>query len=185
VEEQTDKTVIKNMSIFIVILIVIAFSVAFIARDVGFKDSQEKSAGSAVIIEKRIKPVAGAYTQENGPVAAEETVAETTPTESVSEQAVAETTPTESVPEQAAAPASAPDLDYGKKIYNTVCFACHETGVANAPKPGSEVMTQRAEKGLDALVKTAVDGLNAMPPRGGRADLSDEQIRAVVEFMLQ
>jgi len=171
VEEQTDKTVIKNMGIVLVILIVFAFSIAFIARNVGFKNSQEKSAGSAAIIEKRIKPVAGAYTEGNGPVAAEETVAETAPTESV--------------PEQAAASASAPDLDYGKKIYNTVCFACHATGVADAPKPGSEAMAQRAEKGLDALVKTAVDGLNAMPPRGGRADLSDEQIRAIVEFMLQ
>jgi cytochrome c5 len=57
--------------------------------------------------------------------------------------------------------------------------------VANAPKPGSAEMTQRVEKGTDALIKTAIDGLNAMPARGGRPDLSDEQIQAVVEFMLK
>ena len=46
-------------------------------------------------------------------------------------------------------------------------------------------MAERAAKGQDVLVQNAVNGLNAMPPRGGRADLSDEQIQAVVEFMLQ
>jgi cytochrome c5 len=46
-------------------------------------------------------------------------------------------------------------------------------------------MAERAQKGEDVLVHSAVNGLNAMPPRGGRADLSDEQIRAAVEFMLK
>jgi cytochrome c5 len=46
-------------------------------------------------------------------------------------------------------------------------------------------MAERAGKGQDALVNNALNGLNAMPPRGGRTDLSDEQIQAVVEFMLQ
>jgi cytochrome c5 len=68
-------------------------------------------------------------------------------------------------------------------IYNTVCAACHATGVAEAPIPGSEQMAQRAEKGMEALMQTALNGLNAMPARGGRPDLSDEQVQAVVEFM--
>jgi cytochrome c5 len=46
-------------------------------------------------------------------------------------------------------------------------------------------MAQRIEKGMDALMQAALNGLNAMPARGGRPDLSDEQIQAVVEFMTQ
>jgi cytochrome c5 len=41
-----------------------------------------------------------------------------------------------------------------------------------------------AAKGLDGLVESAINGLNAMPPRGGSPSLTDEQIRASVEFML-
>jgi len=46
-------------------------------------------------------------------------------------------------------------------------------------------MAERAGKGLDALVQTAISGINAMPARGGRTDLSDEQVRVVVEFMIK
>ena len=70
-------------------------------------------------------------------------------------------------------------------IYTSVCAACHTTGVAGAPKPGSPAMADRAQKGNDALMQTVVNGLNAMPARGGRSDLSDEQLQAAVDFMLQ
>jgi cytochrome c len=46
-------------------------------------------------------------------------------------------------------------------------------------------MAERVGKGLDMLVQNAINGLNAMPPRGGRADLSDEQVQAIVEYMIQ
>ena len=46
-------------------------------------------------------------------------------------------------------------------------------------------MAERAGKGLDALTQNAINGLNAMPARGGRADLSDEQVRVIVEYMMQ
>lgn len=92
-----------------------------------------------------------------------------------------------SAPAAALAPAGeSAAADEGQRIYQTVCFACHGTGAAGAPMPGSEAMSQRhAEKGTDGLVASAINGLNVMPPRGGRPDLTDEQIRAAVEFMLQ
>ena len=160
-EEQTDKTVIKNMSIVMIILVVFTFSIFFIAKNVGFKEDQGNTPGSIASTEKRIKPVATVYTAADGPVTREETAAETT-----QEQAVA----------------FDGSLD-AEMIYNTVCAACHATAVAGAPKPGSPEMAQRVEKGKDALLQTALNGLNAMPARGGRADLSDEQVQAVVEFM--
>ena len=42
-----------------------------------------------------------------------------------------------------------------------------------------------ADKGEEGLFSSVINGLNVMPPRGGRPDLSDEQIKAAVEFMLQ
>jgi cytochrome c5 len=73
----------------------------------------------------------------------------------------------------------------GPSVYDGLCKTCHEAGVAGAPIKGSEQMAARLdEKGLDMLVQNAINGLNAMPPRGGNPSLTDEQIRAAVEFML-
>jgi cytochrome c5 len=87
----------------------------------------------------------------------------------------------------AAAPAAnASAAAGGEQIYQTVCTACHTAGVAGAPMPGSAAMQERlAAKGLDGLVSSAINGLNVMPPKGGRPDLSDADIRAAVEFMLK
>jgi cytochrome c5 len=64
-------------------------------------------------------------------------------------------------------------------------MTCHDAGVAGAPITGSEDMAQRAsEKGVDTLVSNAINGINVMPPKGGNLSLSDEEVRAAVEFML-
>jgi cytochrome c5 len=83
-----------------------------------------------------------------------------------------------------AAPTAAFDgtLD-GKTIFDNVCTACHTTGAAGAPKLEAAAWKDRMAGGIDALVSSAINGKGAMPPRGGRADLSDEQIKATIEFM--
>jgi cytochrome c5 len=74
----------------------------------------------------------------------------------------------------------------GAAVYDGLCKACHAAGVAQAPIPGSEQMAAReAERGLDGMVENVLNGLNAMPPRGGNPSLTDAQIQAAVEFMLQ
>jgi cytochrome c5 len=163
VEEQTDKTFIKNISIVLVILIVFTFAIAFIARDVGFKQDEGNNPSRDAIAEERIEPVADVYTGEDGAAAIQQAAVTT-------------------VTEQVAAFDGSLDAEM---LYTTVCAACHSTGVAGAPIPGSPEMAQRAEKGQDALMQTALNGLNAMPARGGRADLTDEQVQVVVEFMLR
>lgn len=71
-----------------------------------------------------------------------------------------------------------------EQLYQGACMACHAAGVANAPKFGdAAAWADRAAKGLDALVSSAVGGIGAMPPRGG-SSLSDDEIRSVVEYML-
>ena len=72
-----------------------------------------------------------------------------------------------------------------ENLYASACQACHLTGVAGAPKLGDvAVWSDRAGKGLDTLVSNAVNGIGAMPARGG-SQLTDDQIRSVVEYILE
>ncbi len=68
--------------------------------------------------------------------------------------------------------------------YNSVCGACHNTGAAGAPKVDDKgAWAPRVATGKEALYKSALNGKNAMPPRGGTS-LSDEEIKATVDYIL-
>ncbi len=92
----------------------------------------------------------------------------------------------------AAAPAAAPAPQQtaavnpaGEKLYKSVCFACHATGVANAPKFGDKAAWEPYIKtGMDAMVKVAMQGKPPMPPKGGAANASEDDIRAAVQYMV-
>ena len=77
------------------------------------------------------------------------------------------------------------DFDAAKK-YQGTCFACHGTGQAHAPVVGDVIEWEiRLEKGLDTLVQSTINGLNGMmPARGLCTDCSDEQLKAIVDYML-
>jgi cytochrome c5 len=84
----------------------------------------------------------------------------------------------------AAAPAVAPGSRMGEDIFKGVCAACHESGAAGAPKAGDKAAwAPRIALGYDALVKSAAAGKNAMPPRGGAADLTDDELKRAVAFL--
>jgi cytochrome c5 len=94
---------------------------------------------------------------------------------------------------QAPAPAAAPAAPQttaavnpaGEKLYKSVCFACHATGVANAPKFGDKAAWDPYIKtGMDAMVKVAMQGKPPMPPKGGAANASEDDIRAAVQYMV-
>lgn len=71
------------------------------------------------------------------------------------------------------------------RTYRTACMACHASGAAGAPKTGDKAAWKtRIAAGMDTMVKNAVDGKGAMPPKGGRPNLTDAQIKAVVEYMV-
>jgi cytochrome c5 len=73
----------------------------------------------------------------------------------------------------------------GEKLYKSVCFACHATGVANAPKFGDKAAWDPYIKtGMDAMVKVAMQGKPPMPPKGGAANASEDDIRAAVQYMV-
>jgi cytochrome c5 len=72
----------------------------------------------------------------------------------------------------------------GEKLYKAVCFACHASGVAGAPKLGDKAgWAKYVETGMDAMVKNAIHGVGAMPPRGG-SQASDAEVKAAVEYMV-
>jgi c(7)-type cytochrome triheme protein len=81
--------------------------------------------------------------------------------------------------------AHAADAPSGKSVYEATCIACHVAGVAGAPKLGdAAAWAPRLKAGVPALVGSALKGKGAMPPRGGNATLSDEAVRAAVEYMV-
>ena len=96
------------------------------------------------------------------------------------------------MPEVAAAPAAAPAAPAapaaarsGETVYSTTCMVCHATGAAGAPKLGdTAAWAPRIAKGLDALVASSINGINAMPPRGTCGNCSDDELKAAVEHMM-
>ena len=72
----------------------------------------------------------------------------------------------------------------GEEVYNASCNACHGAGVAGAPKPVMGFCSRIAQ-GEATLVKHAIEGLNAMPPKGMCMTCSDDEIKAAVEFMVE
>ena len=69
-------------------------------------------------------------------------------------------------------------------VYNTICKACHEAGVAGAPKTGDKAAwAVRIATGSSALLNSAIAGKNAMPARGGDPSLTDDELKAAVEYL--
>jgi cytochrome c5 len=90
--------------------------------------------------------------------------------------------PPAAAPAAPAAPAAAAD---GKAIYDQTCTACHAAGVAGAPKLGDKAAwAPRIATGMDSLLKSVINGKNAMPPKGGNAALTDAQVKAAVAYMV-
>ena len=74
----------------------------------------------------------------------------------------------------------------GEEVYNSSCAMCHGAGVAGAPINGDKAAwASRIAKGVDALVDSAINGINAMPPRGTCMACSDEELQASVEYMIE
>ena len=72
-----------------------------------------------------------------------------------------------------------------EEIYIQACAFCHERGMAGAPiYANTYSWGQRVDKGIDTLTYNVKYGLNAMPAMGLCADCTDEELRAVVQYML-
>ena len=72
----------------------------------------------------------------------------------------------------------------GEEIVKSVCSACHQAGVAGAPKIGDKAAwAPRIKTGMSALVQSVLKGKGAMPPKAGNASLTDEEVTRAVAFL--
>ncbi len=74
-----------------------------------------------------------------------------------------------------------------EETYKRACAVCHDAGVANAPKLGDKAAwAPRIKQGMEALYKSGLEGKagTAMVPKGGFANLSDAEVKAVVDLMI-
>lgn len=73
----------------------------------------------------------------------------------------------------------------GQQVYDQFCFACHMTGVGDAPLLGDAGQWQpRIDKGMETLMASTLNGLNAMPAKGTCMNCSDDELQAAVTYML-
>ncbi len=175
----------------------IARAVVYLANQGGAKFEEPQAAESADAAEAPAASEAAAPAAAAAPADAQPAAAAPAP-------APAQAAPAAAAPAadaksaEAAAPAAAPaaaeasttqasaaDLAAGEKVYKSTCGVCHNAGVAGAPKHGDKAAWKpRLEQGFDVLVKHSIDGIRAMPPRGGNGRLSDEEMRNSVAYMV-
>jgi len=151
-----------------------------------------KGAGSKAqteeAIAQRLQPVAGfklvdAAAQEAATAPADQAAQ----TDDATEKPAAEPKQTAAAPEseQKQTAVAEAELDpAGEKLYKSICFTCHTTGVANAPKLGDKAAwAPYIETGFDAMLEKSIQGIGAMPPRGG-SQASDDEMKAALKYML-
>lgn len=87
-----------------------------------------------------------------------------------------------------AAASAAPENVIGKSVYGKTCSLCHASGAGGAPKPGDKAdWGPRIAQGMDVLHKHAIEGFTGakgqMPARGGNPALTDDEVKAGVDYM--
>ena len=81
-------------------------------------------------------------------------------------------------------------LKQGWMVFNRTCTVCHWPGVGGAPRIGDKAAWKnRIDGGMDLLYRHAINGWTGetgklMPARGGNWNLTDEQVRAAVDYMV-
>ena len=85
---------------------------------------------------------------------------------------------------------AAETADPGKQVYSSLCFSCHGTGLPGIPQLGDKAAwADRIAQGKALLYERALTGYTGasgmpMPPKGGNTALSDEEVKAAVDFMV-
>ena len=141
-------------------ILVLALKMPDLKQGISTPDTDKYQAAVA----DRIRPVGQFYSPGEGPAAAAPTVV------------------TAVEPEPVVTAMSGP------QVYNSACIACHGSGIGGAPALGdAAAWAPRIAQGLDVLTDRAIVGfmnVGYMPPKGARADLSDEEVGNAVQYMV-
>lgn len=191
--EQDDQTFLKRFSLIIAGLAIFAVLIVVTTVVMNSQIAGSDNPMQEVAKVQRIAPVFDVYAGDEG-LAAAQAVADApadVPADAPADEPADEPAeaPAEKPQQQMAAvgsqqPAPAEAGIDGERIYNEACQACHMAGAAGAPQLVAAQWTDRLEQGKETLVSHAINGIGVMPAKGGRTDLSDEQVRASVEYML-
>lgn len=160
-----DKAFIKTFSLVIGGLAAFAIVLLYFAQTFQSQVPREASEARLEAVERRIAPVGAVRAGEAG------------------KRALAALTEGPTADERAEAEPLG-----GEQVYQNVCAACHDTGVGGAPRLEPEAWTARLEQGTDTLYEHSIEGFQGdagfMPAKGGRADLSDAEVREAVDYMV-
>jgi len=182
VSEQDDQIFLKRFSMVIAGLAVFAVVLVFAGIQMNNRLAVSENPAKDEAKVQRIQPVFAVYTAE-GDLSAAQAASEQAGDAQDGQPAAGQAGAGQAAGEQQQQVAFGGSTD-GEMIYNNACQACHMSGAAGAPQLVAAQWEERLDKGEETLVRHAINGFNAMPARGGRADLSDEQVRASVEYML-
>jgi len=160
-----DLVFLKHFSQVIAILVGITIALIFLGHYINGLKPVEPNKAAIAATKARIQPVGAVYAGATGAAAQAAAAAE------ASKGAVA----------------FDGTLD-GSVIFGGVCTGCHGTGALGAPTLDKAAWGSRIAQGVDTLHKHAIEGYKGsagqMPAKGGMAALSDEQVKATVDWML-
>lgn len=189
----------RQFGVVLILLTVFGFAMYFVANSIAGRAYAKMNDDPAAVLariapvgESRIGDPAG---QTQAPAQTTAATAATTAAATAATQAAepktgtataaTETAATDSADQTVVAATGALDLAAGEQIYRSACFACHMTGVAEAPKLDDPAAWEpRLAQGMVGLLQSSIDGKGAMPPKGGFAHLTEDDLRNAIGFML-
>ncbi|WP_146907711.1 c-type cytochrome [Arenimonas daejeonensis] len=163
-----DLVFLKHFSQVIAILVAITLALILLGIYINSQLEPEPNPVAERATEQRLQPVGVVYAGSTGAAA----------------QAAAKA---------AAAAAAAGQVAYdgtldGSVIYAALCGACHTAGAGGAPKLEKAAWAARIAQGMDTMNKHAIEGFQGsagiMPAKGGNPSLTDEQVVATVQWMV-
>ncbi|MFQ5661475.1 MAG: c-type cytochrome [Gammaproteobacteria bacterium] len=164
--KEQDRLFFRNYSIVIGILAVMILLFIILARIIGSNDTAQA------------KQLAARTAKNTAPVAEVRIAGEEQPGQAPVQTAAAE-------------PAAGGGMaDHGKQVYSGLCISCHGTGIPGIPQFGdAPAWADRIAQGKDVLYGHVINGFTGksgimMPPKGGNPALTDDEIKAAVDYMV-
>ena len=171
----------RQFGVILILLTVFGFAMYFVASSIGAR-AYAKMNSNPDLVAARVAPVGrsriGDPAEQTQAPAQADTATSGTATAASDDGATASAA-------QTVAATGPVDIAAGEQIYQSACFACHLSGVAEAPKLDDPAAWEpRLGQGMAGLLQSVTNGKGAMPPKGGFAHLTDDDIRNAVGFML-
>ena len=184
----------RQFGVVLILLTVFGFAMYFVANSIGGQ-AYAKMRSDPDAVAARIAPAGRSrigdpaeQTQATAQAASIASAASAVPTEASKSEttaAASDTAAASSGDGMVAVATGEIDVAAGEAVYQSACFACHLSGVADAPKLDDPAAWEpRLGQGMEGLVQSVVNGKGAMPPKGGFANLTEDELRNAVGFML-